>query len=102
MFEQADVIVLFCSVPRSENFIRALSELMSDDERSKAARFVFDDHRRLRVTAHALLRHSLWCATGGTDTPFRVNRFGKPEILETGGGPAVKFNISHSGSLAVC
>jgi 4'-phosphopantetheinyl transferase len=102
MFEHADVIVLFCSVPRSDNLIGALSELLSDDERSKAARFVFDDHGRLYVTAHALLRHSLWCATGRTDTPFRVNRFGKPEIVETGGGPPVKFNISHSGALAVC
>ena len=102
MFEHADIIVLSCSVARSENLIRALSELLSDDERSKAARFVFDDDRRLYVTAHALLRHSLWCATGRTDTPFRVNRFGKPEILETGGQPAVKFNISHSGTLAVC
>src|ERR1700733_8184628 len=102
MFEQADVIVLFCSVPRPDNLIRALSELLSDDERSKAARFVFDDHGRLYVTAHALLRHSLWCATGRTDTPFRVNRLGKPEIVETGGCPPVKFNISHSGALAVC
>jgi len=102
MFEQADVTVLFCSVPRSDNLIRVLSERLSDDERSKTARFVFDDHRRLYVTAHALLRHGLWCATGRTDTPFRVNRFGKPEILKTGGEPAVKFNISHSGALAVC
>jgi len=102
MFERADVTVLFSSVPRSENLIRAQSELLSDDERSKAARFVFDDDRSLYVTAHALLRHSLWCATGRTDTPFRVNGFGKPEILETGGKPAMKFNISHSGALAVC
>jgi 4'-phosphopantetheinyl transferase len=102
MFERADVLVLYCSVPRSENLIRALLELLSDDERSKAARFVFDDDKRLYATAHALLRYSLWCATGRTDTPFRVNGFGKPDILETGGEPAMKFNISHSGALAVC
>jgi 4'-phosphopantetheinyl transferase len=102
MFEHADVLVLYCPVPGSYPLIRELSELLSDDERSKAARFVFDDDRRLYVAAHALLTHSLWCATGRTDTQFRVNRFGKPEIVETGGGSAVNFNISHSGALAVC
>lgn len=102
MFEHADVIVSYCPVPRSENLIRALSELLSDDERNQAERFVFDDDRKLYLTAHALLRHSLWCATGRTDTPFAVNKYGKPEIFETGGEAAVKFNISHSGTLAVC
>jgi 4'-phosphopantetheinyl transferase len=102
MFEHANVIVLYCPVPSSFPLIRVLSGLLSDDERSKAARFVFDDDRTLYVTAHALLRHSLWCATGRADTPFTVNKFGKPAILETGGEPAVKFNISHSGALAVC
>lgn len=102
MFEHTEVIVLFCSVPRSENLIHALSQILSDDERRKAARFVFENHRRLYVTAHALLRYGLWCATSRTDMQFTVNRFGKPEILEIVGAPIVKFNISHSGALAIC
>jgi 4'-phosphopantetheinyl transferase len=102
MFEQADVLVFFCSVPGSCPLLHALSDLLSDDERGKAARFVFDDDRALFVTAHALLRHSLWRATGRTDWQFKVNGFGKPEIVETDGRPAVRFNISHSGALAVC
>jgi 4'-phosphopantetheinyl transferase len=102
MFEQVDVLVLFCFVPKSCHLLHALSERLSEDERAKAARFIFDKDRRLYATAHALMRHSLWRATGRTDTQFSVNKFGKPEILEAGGGPAMKFNISHSGELAVC
>lgn len=102
MFEQADVLVLYSSAPRSCPLLHALSELLSEDERANAARFVFDDDRRLYVTAHALLRHSLWRATGWTNAQFRANRFGKPEMVEAGGRPLIKFNISHSGEFAVC
>jgi 4'-phosphopantetheinyl transferase len=102
MFEHADVLVLFCLVSKSDSLLRELLTLLSDDERHQAARFVFEKDRTLYVTAHALLRQSLRLATRQTDIHFRTNKFGKPEIAAFGNWPTVKFNISHSGPVAVC
>jgi 4'-phosphopantetheinyl transferase len=79
-----------------------LAELLDDAEREKAARFAFDKDRNLFITAHALLRHSLWRVTGLSGVQFRVNQFGKPELVSPQSAARVRFNLSHSNALAAC
>src|SRR5260370_9228588 len=71
-------------------------DLLSGDERERAARFVFEKDRRLFVLGRAMLRTVLGSVLEipGADVPLVVRASGKPE-LPGGNGPA--FNLSHSG-----
>jgi 4'-phosphopantetheinyl transferase len=80
--------------------------LLAPDEAARAARFVFDHHRRRFVAARAGLRRIL--ATALDTTPaalsFTYNDSGKPELhhdLDHGGAPPLRFNVSHSDRYAL-
>jgi 4'-phosphopantetheinyl transferase len=75
-------------------------DLLSGDERERAARFVFEKDRRLFVLGRAMLRTVLGSVLEipGADVPLVVSASGKPK-LPGGNGPA--FNLSHSGIYAV-
>src|SRR5437868_6629288 len=96
------VSVFYTAVPSSADMIVGLAELLDDAEREKAARFAFDKDRNLFITAHALLRHSLWRVAGLSAVQFGVNQFGKPELVPAQGEARVRFNLSHSNALAAC
>ncbi|HEX9969170.1 MAG TPA: 4'-phosphopantetheinyl transferase superfamily protein [Acidimicrobiales bacterium] len=82
----------------------AVADLLDDGERQRAARFSFDRDRQLYVAAHGALR---WLLGRYLDQPPRSLRFevadnGKPfAAAAADGAPAVEFNLSHSGALAV-
>jgi 4'-phosphopantetheinyl transferase len=71
-------------------------DLLSPEERTRAARFVFEKDRSLFVLGRAMLRSILGPALGlpGTRVPLLANASGKLEIQGCG-GPG--FNLSHSG-----
>lgn len=68
--------------------------LLSDAERARAARFVFERDRLRYRAAHGALRHLL--GIGGLG--FAEGEFGKPFLRER---PGVAFNLSHSQSVAL-
>ena len=75
-------------------------ELLSEDERERAARFRFPEHQRRYVAARGCVRQLLACYLGGQDAAslrFAYGPAGKPELA--GGG--VHFNLSHSGEWAL-
>ncbi len=74
--------------------------VLSEDERARAARFHFPKDRRAYVIAHAALRMILVLYTGGDPAAmrFEVGRYGKPTLA---GGLGPRFNLTHSGALAV-
>ena len=74
--------------------------LLSDEERTRAARFHFDRDRTRYVAAHATLRRLLahYTATPPERLVFALGPAGKPFLA----GPAqVAFNMSHAGDLAL-
>ncbi len=75
---------------------------LSDDERSRAARFRFDRDRRRFVVARGALRELLGrcLATDPGQVRFIYNASGKPE-LDPECGSRLRFNVSHSGDLAL-
>jgi 4'-phosphopantetheinyl transferase len=72
---------------------------LSDEERARAAGFVFERDRDRFVRARGYLRRRLGAFVGVApkDVPIAVGDDGKPFIE----GRRVGFNLSHSGSLAV-
>jgi len=83
--------------------VHALREVLSADERERAGRFVFDEHRNrfiaCRGQARSVLAGYLGAAAG--ELRFRYGPRGKP-ALEAPWGELLTFNISHSHDLALC
>jgi 4'-phosphopantetheinyl transferase len=73
--------------------------VMTDDERTRSARFVFDTHRRRFIACRAWLRHRLGERLGreAATVRFEYGPMGKPSL----GTDAVCFNVSHSDRYAL-
>jgi len=79
--------------------------LLSDDERERMARFVFDRDRRAFVMTRAHVRTMLsrYAAVAAADWRFVENVHGRPEIFDRPeGAPDLRFNISHTHGLIAC
>jgi 4'-phosphopantetheinyl transferase len=75
------------------------AEALSEDERARAARFVFRQHREAYVVQHAMMRALL--ARYLEIAPARVElgsgRFGKPHLI----GRELELNLSHTDDVAL-
>ena len=83
-------------------------ELIDAEERTRANRFVFPEHRRRFILTHAALRSILarYVLRSAHDVEFELNAYGKPALKQALGASlsstAVSFNLSHSHELALC
>lgn len=88
-----------------QNIVERLSATLSDEERSRAARFRFERDRRRFVVARGILRDILgrYLDAEPRDIEFRTTPHGKPLLA----GPIQRtvaplcFNIAHSDDLAL-
>lgn len=81
---------------------------LSNSERERADRFVFERHRVRYSVAHGVLRRllGLYCDTAPELLQFSADEAGKPSLQPgtRGAGPAIAFNLTHSetrGALGV-
>ena len=76
--------------------------MLSADERERAARFVFDVHRRRFVAARASLRRvlALCLDRDPAGLSFEYTDRGRPS-LRLASHPDFDFNLAHSGDLAL-
>lgn len=75
-------------------------ELLSNEERARAARFSFQRDRLRYVRSHKALRRVLGAECGVCPSRLQIETgpFGKPYLP---GFPGLHFNLSHSGDVAV-
>jgi 4'-phosphopantetheinyl transferase len=75
---------------------------LTPDERTRSARFRFERDRRRFIVARGVLRDLLgrYLQTQPGQIRFVYNAFGKPDLSPEFAG-RLKFNLSHSGCLAV-
>lgn len=75
--------------------------LLSDDERSRAARFHFDRDRHRFIVGRAGLRQILatYLNDDPTNVKFSYSAYGKPRLQDS--KIDLRFNVSHSDSLGV-
>ena len=78
--------------------------ILSNDERLRLDRFVFEKDRRRFVVAHALLRTSLsrYADIAPEDWVFETNEYGKPYLTSPDRFSFLRFNLSHAGDLCAC
>lgn len=84
---------------------RADLEILSAEERTRAGRFLVDDHRHDFLAAHLLKRHALTAVAGRLpqEWDFVTTVSGKPVLVAAQrGAPPLMFNLSHARGLVAC
>ena len=84
-----------------ESPIAELAELLSQEERNRAARFVFDRDRDQFVAVRGWLRRLLgaYLHCAPNDIRFALGPQGKPHLDDEGSN--LHFNVSHSGDVGL-
>ena len=80
-----------------------LEAVLSPDERARAARFHFPQHRTAFIAGRGVQREILARYTGLAPSAlaYREGSHGKPELDGRGAELGIRFNVSNSGDLAL-
>jgi 4'-phosphopantetheinyl transferase len=98
-----DIAVAATQLFAGSKSLCALAGLLSDAERERASRFVFDRDRRRFIVSRARLRQLLAARLGvpPESVEFTYGAHGKPAIVLGPADPDLRFNVSHCNDLAV-
>jgi 4'-phosphopantetheinyl transferase len=83
--------------------IEELAQILSADEKARAERFYFQQHRHRFIVARGTLRTILghYLAIEPHRIEFEYSPRGKPKLAQSFGGKRIEFNLSHSQDLAL-
>lgn len=83
--------------------VRQLSRVLSEGERARTRRFFFERDRNRFVVCRSALREliSRYLDIAPSQPQFGCGRYGKPRLMTEFGGARLRFNLSHSGALAL-
>ena len=97
-----EIHVWRASLDGAADKIKALESLLSPDERARADRFRFPEHRSRFIGARGTLRRILGMCLDcePAELRFAYGEHGKP-ALESPVDRRVEFNLSHSGGIAL-
>ena len=102
--ERNDVDVVVMDLAASPEVVRASAALLSDAERRRADRFVFDRDARRFIVARARLRELLAVRLGegvpAERIEFQYGAHGKPSLRGGRGRGSLHFSVSHCDDLA--
>jgi 4'-phosphopantetheinyl transferase len=89
---------------RCQSWLSQPESILSDGERERHQRYVFEQHRDQFLVSRALLRHTLsrYSDRPPEDWQFQTNEFGKPEIVSNQNPSRLRFNMSHCDGLVLC
>jgi 4'-phosphopantetheinyl transferase len=88
---------------RHENRTQYYHQLLSPDEAERADRFYFEKHRMRFTRARATMRQILsrYVGVPPAELAFSYGAAGKPELSGDSEKSGIRFNLSHSGELAL-
>lgn len=91
------------SLQRSTTYVQSLLQTLAPDERQRAARFRFAEHRRRFIVARGVLRAILGRYLGQEPhcLEFCYSPHGKPALISTREGDRMRFNLSHSHEMVL-
>src|SRR5712692_4286076 len=102
-FADDAVEVVAATLDTGPESVRALTALLSDAERQRASRFVFDRDRRRFIVARARLCQLLAARLGvqPESVELTYGTHGKPALARRFAGSDLRFNVSHSEDVAM-
>ena len=100
----AQVDVWLADLEPAEVVVERYLTILTVDERARAGRFHFPRDARRWIVARGTLRAILGdrLRIDPRDVRFIHGEYGKPELAEAFAGSGLRFNLSHSGGLALC
>jgi 4'-phosphopantetheinyl transferase len=83
--------------------VQKLETLLSEEERERAGRFRYQEHRQSFIVSRGILRNLLYRYTGilPDQIQFKYNVAGKPYLADLEPISDLSFNLSHAGLLAL-
>ncbi|MEK9281137.1 4'-phosphopantetheinyl transferase superfamily protein [Bradyrhizobium sp. ISRA442] len=101
--EQHIDILLSRPEQASTRLRNAVGEVLDEEERQRALRFVFDRDRDLYIFSHGLLRLVLarYLGVDPRELCFALAKGGRPELAWPSSTP-IRFNLSHTKGLVAC
>lgn len=99
------VVHVWClSLDLPEPSIDGLRAILSADETVRAARYVFEKHRRRFIACRGQVRRILagYLGVAAAEICFRYGAKGKPALESPWSDSEIQFNISDSHELALC
>ena len=99
-----EVHVWRAKLDRPADEVQRLRDLLTDDELERASRFVFERDRQRFIVARGTLRSILgrYIPVSPGQLRFSYNPYGKPFLAPEFSSHLLNFNLSHSGSMALC
>ena len=99
-----DVHLWRAKLDQSDECIKQLTQMLSDEEQRKTERFHFDKDRKRFVVTHGVLRTILSRYLDVEPNRLRLGyrSHGKPYLVEKSNGEEICFNLSHSQSVTLC
>jgi 4'-phosphopantetheinyl transferase len=87
----------------ADELLQTLAKTLSEDEKIRADRFYFEQHRQRFIVARGMLRSILgrYLNTAPQEIKFDYTSRGKPLLAQNDGSKNLKFNVSHSQELAL-
>ncbi len=101
----AGVVHVWClALDLPDANITALRSILSLEEETRAARYLFDKHRRRFIACRGQVRQILagYLNADPREVRFRYGTKGKPALGTPWSGSEIEFNISDSHELALC
>src|ERR1700730_6610516 len=91
------------AVVPGDSDLESLYDVLSEDERTRAGRFAFEDHRSEFILSRGTLRVLLasYLGTRPDQLRFVYSTHGKPSLSQALSNFDLRFNVSHSGRKAV-
>lgn len=91
------------SLAQTESCLQSLQQTLSTDERTKAEGFHFPKGRSQFIVSRGALRAILsrYLNINSHILRFDYNSYGKPSLIAAQGGNTLRFNLSHSGGMAL-
>lgn len=98
-----EIRVWLADLDRPPKSLAELAATLSADERERAARFRFPEHRDRFVAGRGLLRELLGACLGRSAKAlhFEYGSHGKPALAGADAGAGLHFNLAHSGNGAL-
>ncbi|HEY0462316.1 MAG TPA: 4'-phosphopantetheinyl transferase superfamily protein [Pyrinomonadaceae bacterium] len=98
-----EVHVWRASLSQTQKNLQFCWEMLAEDERQRAERFHFERDRHHFIAARGILRQLLgqYLNVEPRRLYFKYTSYGKPFLANTNVGAELRFNVSHSGELAL-